>query len=540
MAASNFDFDILGRLITKSDPNGNELRFSYDRSGNPIRIDRKEVTRDVTTNAVVGTRYFAETFVYDELNRLAEERTPIGSAKYSYDSRGNLVEIEDPLANKIKNNFDIFSRLTENVEELHKYDSNDIHVPVRIAFSYDLDDQKTSQTDAQGRITTFRYDSAGRLVSTILPDGSSDSIQYDRVGNIIEYKDWRGIVRKLEWDELNRNVKLQIHDSEAPGDLELEGATVYRSEYDALGGFKIVENDFVLNSLKHNSLNHLVEEVVSFKAITGIDPANQYTIKREFNDSGALVSLTYPSGRRIAYSRDVLDRVTKLEQVQKGNSYPGDPATSDNLTIARLEYEGTQLKRISRHNGVSTEYKYDFGGRIVEIAHTKDLNNVLTLQFLYDALGNMRQKIEVSEDYQSMQGFRYDSLSRLFEAKKSATASLLDLSPLSPPSLPLPESLPDLQSQISQLISNVNDQDATIIEYDLVGNRQSKVVGGSSEDYEINSLDQYRKVNTKSFQYDKNGNLIKDDAFLYFYDYRNQLSKVKRIADDKETEFYFD
>jgi YD repeat-containing protein len=56
---------ILGRVTKKIDPNGNELRLRYDKEGNILRVDRREVTRNPVTNSVMNTRHFAQAFAYD-------------------------------------------------------------------------------------------------------------------------------------------------------------------------------------------------------------------------------------------------------------------------------------------------------------------------------------------------------------------------------------------------------------------------------------------------------------------------------------------
>jgi RHS repeat-associated protein len=535
------EFDVLGRVTKKIDPNGNELRFRYDKEGNVLRVDRQEVTRDPATNAALGTRHFAEVFAYDELNRLVEQKTSIGELRYKYDSRGQPVEIDDPLGNKFENTYDIFGRLTENCQSFHRYEPGDIPIPVRTILTYDLDDQQTTQTDALGRMTRFQYDSAGRLISLVLPDGSADMSTYDRSGNVIQYRDRNGLLKEFSWDELNRNTALQIDTSELAEGIEFSGAIAYKCKYDALGRFKTVENDYVVNRFAYDSLSDLLEEITSFTPATGLDPLKKYSVKRRFANSGALIGLTYPSNREIRYSRDILDHIVKIEQVQKGDGYPGDPTMPNNLTIADIDYEGLQVKKISRHNGISTEFKYDFGGRTVEIGHSKGADNILTLQFLYDALGNIRQKIEVAEDFRGTESFKYDSLSRLFETKKSNAASLLDLSSIVPLNTPLPDILPDHQSQINQLISVLNAQPTSIYDYDLVGNRLSRNLEGTSEIYKPNELDQYEKVgNNSSFRYDKNGNLIADDAFHYAYNHQNQLVKIRKKANGQEINFFFD
>ena len=316
---------MLGRVITKIDPDGNEVTLRYDKEGNVRRVDHAEVTRDAATHAVTATRHFAEAFTYDELNRLTRWRTSSGSLRYAYDSRGNQVEITDPTGHAVENVYDAFNRLIESRQLLEPAEPGDPPSPVRIILTYDLDDHKTTQTDALGRTTRFAYDSAGRLAQTVLPDGVEDSFIYDRYGNLTEYRDRNGLIRRLTWDGLNRNTRIEIDPSGLPPGADFAGAVDLRCEYDALGRFTTVRNDFVITRLQHDSLGALLVESTSFTAATGIDPGREFVLHREFGSTGALLGLRYPSGRHIRYTRDVLDRIVRVDQVMRGQPHPAIP-----------------------------------------------------------------------------------------------------------------------------------------------------------------------------------------------------------------------
>jgi RHS repeat-associated protein len=533
------EYDIFGRITRKIDPIGNDVHLAYDKEGNVLRVDRREVIRDAD-NAVVGARHFAEAFVYDELNRLIQRRSPAGVLRYHYDSRGNQVRVDDPLDNTIQNTYDTFSRLVESRQSYHRHEPGEIPISVSTLFAYDLDDQKTTQTDALGRTTRFMYDSLGRLRATELPDGTVDSFSYDRFGNLIAYRDRNGLVRLLGWDELNRNTALTIDASGLPDGASFPGAIRYRSEYDALGRFTRVEDDFVVNRFGYNSLGHLLTETTSFTEATGLDPTEVHEVRRAFANTGAVTGLTYPSGREIRYSRDILDRIVAVEQVRKGEGHPGDSAMPDSFTIATVDYAGMQPIRLSRANGISTEFQYDFSGRTVGISHSSGAQNILTLQCLYDRLGNMRERIEVSEDHQGVERFRYDSVSQVFEVRKSDGASLHDLSSVAPAPEPLPDPIPDRQPEIDLLLGLATGGETAVYEYDVIGNRTLRSVDGVSEPYITNALDQYTTIDSAPRLYDANGNLIEDDRFAYGYDHRNQLTSVTRKADDQETRFFLD
>ncbi|HEY8225070.1 MAG TPA: RHS repeat-associated core domain-containing protein, partial [Pyrinomonadaceae bacterium] len=198
-----------------------------------------------------------------------------------------------------------------------------------------------------------------------------------------------------------------------------------------------------------------------------------------------------------------------------------------------------QRKRITRNNGVSTEFRYDFEGRTVEIKHSNPQDNILTLQYLYDAAGNMRQKIEVGQDLQNTQSFNYDSLLRVFETTSSPNAALVNISILAPPNVLIQDPIPNHQAVVDQLITAVNVPVRTYV-YDVVGNRTSATFDGNITNYQVNELDQYFRVDTAEHEYDENGNLIEDESFLYRYDHRNQLSLTEEKSSGEQVRWFHD
>ena len=530
------EYDALGRRISQVDPLGNVQRFRYDTEGNLLRLEREEVTLDPATHAVSARRHFAQVFRYDELNRLVQTSTPAGSLRYRYDSRGNPVAVVDALGNTSETRFDIFSRALESRRFFHRHQPGKTPMPVSTRFTYNHDDQATSHSDALGRITRFVYDSAGQLLSTILPDGSADASTYDRLGNRVAYRDRRGVVRRLEYDALNRNTAFQVDPGRA---ADFAGALEYRCAYDALGRITQAENDFVVTRLAYDSLGHLLEERSAFTAASGLDPAPQ-VIRRQFSNSGALTGIVYPSGREIRYARDALERVTAVAQVSKGAAHPGAPTLLEALTLATIEYEGWQRERITRHSGLATAFRYDFAGRTVEIAHTVNGNQpVLRQQMLYDALGNLRRRVELAANHQATESFQYDSLLRLYECRQAGVATLLDLTGIAPPAVPLPEALPDLQAQVEALLAAPAGPPGETLTYDLVGNRTSSSFAGG-QSYQTNDLDQYIQVDASALRYDADGNRTEDTAFRYRYDQRSQLALLERRTDTHTTRFFYD
>ena len=194
----------------------------------------------------------------------------------------------------------------------------------------------------------------GRLIATILPDSSRDLSDYDRSGKIMTYTDRNGVIQQYQYDKLGRMISLNINDTNILSGLELKGSHTKISSYDALGRIISIENEFCKYSFEYNSLGLLTKEVITYISPDNQNNHAQFIILRKYNMSGALSEIVYPSGRKIQYSRDILDRIISIEQVTKGLSYPGDDSIPENFVIMEVEYEGLQRKIIKRHNQTST------------------------------------------------------------------------------------------------------------------------------------------------------------------------------------------
>jgi YD repeat-containing protein len=72
-------------------------------------------------------------------------------------------------------------------------------------------------------------------------------------------------------------------------------------------------------------------------------------------------------------------------------------------------------------------------------------------------------------------------------------------------------------------------------DYDKLGNRTYSAMNEGNEPhdwfeiyYDSNALNQYKTVDGTNYEYDKNGNLTNDGAYIYIYDCENRLIQVKQ------------
>ncbi len=524
------EYDLLGRKIKQIDPYGNEVSFTYDIVGNVIRMDRMEVIRN-ESGVKTGNRFFANENIYDELNRVVETTNSIGNKSvFKYDTRGLLEKAINALGEETEHEYDVFGRLLKTTQHLNTQVNPPPQVPVSISYQYDLDDLLVGQTDAMGRKTTFEYNSLGKNIKTILPDLSGDRKEYDFSGMLSIYQDRNGLIQLFQRDQLGRLIHQETDLSQLENNISIEGASFSNFSYDSLGQLIRSENDFSIGENQFNSLGWLLKEISTTKPFTSGLTSQPLVTERTYNDTGALIKITYPDGRQLQYQHDILDRITKIEQLNKGNNFTGDPTIPDTIHIATIEYEGLQRKSVRRGNNSITQYNYDFGGRMIGIDHLLNGSNLFQMQFLFDEVGNMQHKTELGNSNQITKVFQYDELHRLTRVWSDNSATIQDFSTLKPASSRLATPIQNKQSIINNLVAQI-----PLIEkeysLDLVGNRiKVSQTGLNDINYIPNHLDQYTNIEGQVFQYDKNGNLLNDGNFQYIYDFNNQLVSVVSIS----------
>ena len=150
--------DALGRLSRIDEPGNNETSptfYRYDSRGNLIRIEQGDDVR---------------TFEYDSLSRLKSESSPeSGVSHYRYDSRGNRVEKRDGNGTKTKYSYDALGRLRRISYEVTSV--SEVVPTADVNFFYD----DPAVPNSKGRLTAVVTEESERYIE-----------RYDEVGRILE------------------------------------------------------------------------------------------------------------------------------------------------------------------------------------------------------------------------------------------------------------------------------------------------------------------------------------------------------------------
>jgi YD repeat-containing protein len=198
-AKTQLSYDLMGNLLSITDPIGRITRFVYDDIGKRIKTIFADQSERITRN--------------DALGQPIEETDELGLiSKHSYDEFGNRVATIDPEGHRTAVLFEPTVSLA----------APNLAAPSEAAFA--AMHRPTGMRTAEGRITRTAYDALGRRIvqtsgeladdaSVKLAPGakpedqlSSISHVFDAVGNEVETMDPTGRITKHSYDVRNRRV----------------------------------------------------------------------------------------------------------------------------------------------------------------------------------------------------------------------------------------------------------------------------------------------------------------------------------------------
>ncbi len=579
-----YNYDLLGNMIDKkefqrSDSTSDYYRHTksaYDEQGNILNTETFlfKTTKGSITGGYDTSAGDKISYTYDKDSRITKISGPVGRETINgYDKNSNLItkkqKIDDDNYLVTRYKYDVLSRPVEealltdtsdldanyirNVEFDSEYTSK---IKSKTNYTYYLNGQIKSQTNANGNTISYVYDLDKRVITKTDALKNSISYNYDLDGNLREEKNAKGVSTYYEYDSMNRlirkktpsavkdisvtryiydvmgNLKKQIEpnnyikEKDTPELAETMEGMSYT--YDSMGRCltTILPDGSVQEYLKYDAMGNVVKKVdgLRYNGTIETSPGTSY----KYNALGNMESETNPLGYTKTYEYNVLGKIIKTID-ENGNStiYVYNPdSTLSKVTYAdgaSIEYTYNKLgKKTSQKDqrGNGTTYGYNSFG---SVKSEKDAYGN-SIEYKTDLVGNV---VIYKDKRGSLSSVTYDAGNRVVKKK-----------------IPLET---DGSANVIYSIENYT--------YDELGNVLTDVLTGTKDKllsrtktytyYDnglVNTVTDNSGALTRSY-YDKNGNIIRKESLRsegvydvekFEYDSMNRLVRDIKLVDEKD------
>ncbi len=392
-------YDAHGNCVRETDAMGQQTRYAYDESGNLIRKQGPDqelvqefaydaANRLIQEETIADGERLTKQHVYDKRGQIASTKDIYGhKTRFTYDAFGRVTETHFPGATSEKRSYNALGHLMaethadgsvtrfvrnirgQPVEILHpdgsreffeftvegRLDNKTSQAGSTTYFLYDYQGRcvreenrsKTyngfhliSKTDCAGAVTTYEYDSAGRLAT--IKDGEKEThYSYDAFGRCRSTVQ-NGIEKGQQYDLLDRLIE------ENCGDERVQYA------YDAGGRRTHVITSEGCSTTLHNAKG----DIVALIDAEGNKTATRY-VYDYINSKGervAYVETTSPDGSKSIAIQDIRGRVACLERQNQRKVFDYDPL--GRMILSQIEGDGQVA---------TTTWQYDAAGHLVTL-----------------------------------------------------------------------------------------------------------------------------------------------------------------------------
>ena len=242
-------------LLSKKSAGGRTDTFTYDANGNvktvkngrgfgPTYAYNSNGTLATATDARGNATQYGADSNYDPSGYPLSITDPLlAETDFTYDIRGNVVQVKDAQQRLTTAEYDAFGRPTKVTKP---YDATQTPAVTRTtATEYDLNDNVTKETAPNGAQSVSTYDAADNLLTKTLPDNNTTGRQlvytYDVLGRKVTETAPKGVatttdpndfVTKYSYDRIGQVLKVETPFLDSDGSTKTP-TTSY--EYDLVG-----------------------------------------------------------------------------------------------------------------------------------------------------------------------------------------------------------------------------------------------------------------------------------------------------------------
>lgn len=414
---TTYAYDALNRRTSTVDPLGGVTQTLYDGAGSIVQV--------------VDPNGHATTFEYDLRDRLVKQTDPLGHFETrAYDANNNITEMTDRNGHTTQYVYDNVNRLVQVIDALGN----------TVEMTYDLAGNKVSETDANGRTTTFAYDNLDRRILIADPLGATTEFEYDNGGSgggccggaagldlISKQTDANGRVTYFKYDSLHRLIQ-EIRKAGDTADVIDADDAVTSYVYDPNGNAILVTDpNGLVTTYQYDALDRMTHET---------NPEGE-TVLTTYDAVGNPSTTATPGGNTLVYTYDGNNRLIRVDDdLGRVADFAYDPAgnlileADGNGNATTYEYDAAdrQVRQIDAlgnaveqaydpvgnrvsmtdREGHTTTYTYDAVNRLDSI--TDSLGHATAM--VYDPAGN---PLSITDALGNTTQYAYDPVNRLVE-----------------------------------------------------------------------------------------------------------------------------
>lgn len=380
-----YSYNSFGQVTRMVDPVGRTLSYVYATNG----IDLLEVrqTRASKNDLISRTTYNAQ---HQPLTRIGADGQ---TNAWLYNERGQVLAETNPKGEAIRHTYDLNGYLIASDGALPG--TNDV-----VTFTHDRIGRLQSKTDVNGYTLSYQHDDLDRLTRVVYPDGSFESLLYDRLDvsairdragrqTVFEFDSQRQMKRKTdplgrvttyEWcrcgaiksltDPMNRTTSWVTDVQSRPTVKQYADGSqvqyVYESSTSRLG--QIIDEKGQISQFTYNPDDSLKSIVYLNAQIP--TPGVSYTYDPDYQRR---VSMTDGTGvTHFSYHPVTTPPLRGANQLASVDG----PLADDTITY---EYDELGRRVSTAINGTASRVIYDAAGRAVS-----ETNALGTFTFVYD------------------------------------------------------------------------------------------------------------------------------------------------------------
>ena len=303
-----------------------------------------------------------------------------------------------------------------------------------VGFSYNSDGYLDTLTDPLGRIAGYAYDAAGRVITQTLPDNRQIHYGYDAKGNLISLTPPGRPAHTFSY------TAVDLTEQYTPPNVAGVGNPSTAYSYNADKQLtQVTRPDGQTVSLAYDNAGRLSTQTT---------PGGAYSYA--YNSVGKLSGVTAPDGGALAYSYSgsllsqtswsgaiagsvsrTYDNDFRLASISLNGADPisyGYDADSlltqaGSLTLSRNAQNG--LLTGTTLGGVNATQSYNGFGEVTDYSATANGAARLAVQYTYDKLGRITQKVETLLGVATTYAYSYDLAGRLVGITQNGASRLV-------------------------------------------------------------------------------------------------------------------